>query len=173
MSRNRGLLLLVLDSGQFCRACTERRKDHRPQRPSEKRPVPSPRDAPRPSAQERQVWWTCSEAECRSPGKGQPPQDGLCPACRTRIQAAVDRLAAELAEVEAAREQHAAQAWDSMLTEAYAAHRAHEESAAARLHAAAIRSHKRRADQEETRLLREQLAREHPELAALTRTQTS
>ncbi|WP_330334709.1 hypothetical protein OHS33_36425 [Streptomyces sp. NBC_00536] len=107
-----------------------------------------------------------SEA-CDATGKGTRPQGGLCWKCHDRAEAeAIDRATAGLrAELEAeyaaqAERVKAAARWDVMLDGAYAEHAEREAAKGAAVGA------RRAAEAEETRRLRTQLAREHPELAA-------
>ncbi|MFJ5551840.1 hypothetical protein [Streptomyces sp. NPDC093225] len=113
------------------------------------------------------VWWDCEGEGCDATGHGPRPQDGLCGRCRDRAEAeAIERATAGLraaAEAEYAAQAERAKAaakWALLLEDAYAEHAEREAAAHA-----AVRA-RRRAEAEETRRLREQLAAEHPELAA-------
>ncbi|MCX4547239.1 helix-turn-helix domain-containing protein [Streptomyces sp. NBC_01565] len=151
---------VTIDRDTACPACEERKADRKADR--RQGLVPGPREAgPAP------VWWDCTGEDCDATGHGPRPQDGLCGRCHDRVEAEeIERATAGLrAEMDA---QYAAQAervkvaarWDAMLDAAYAEH---AERAAAK---DAARQARRAAEAEETRLLREQLAAEHPELAA-------
>ncbi|MEV7595588.1 hypothetical protein AB0O42_35520 [Streptomyces sp. NPDC089922] len=148
-----------------CPKCEERRSARRAAR--RQGIVPGPREAGTTP-----VWWDCEGTtpagqRCPATGKGSRPADGLCWACHDRAEAEViERATADLrAERDA---EYAAQAeraktaarWALMLDDAYAEHVGRE---AAR--SAAVRA-RRAAEIEETRRLREQLAAQHPELAA-------
>lgn len=145
-----------------CPKCTQRRADRRRGRlPTQRQPGPAVQ------------WWECAGEGCSAAGNGPRPGDGLCWQCRDRVeQAEIKRATAGLmADVEAAQEATRLRQtirWKHMLDEAYVEHAertrtAHEQAETER-HAAA--------DAEETRRLREQLIREHPELAAYTQQQT-
>ncbi|MGW7412788.1 helix-turn-helix domain-containing protein [Streptomyces sp. NPDC054863] len=148
----------IIDTGAPCRACTQRREDHKVDRRQGR--LPSPRatgSAPQ--------WWQCEISTCQNPGKGPRPQDGLCPTCHAALQAAADEYAA----AEAARErQKETVLLDELLEDAYAEYQEREEQAAAD-RAAADRERQERA---ETQRLREEIARQHPELASFAQTAT-
>jgi Helix-turn-helix domain len=153
----------TVDTGTTCRACAERRADWKADRHGQ---VPEPRQEPSQAASD---WWEC--AECRNPYKGERPTDGLCSGCRAEAEAAAAaarRLREEFEQAEAERAQHAAEAWDAMLEEAYAEHADREQVAAELRAKRETAEQRRREDEEETRRLREQLAREYPELAAVS-----
>ncbi|MFF9011006.1 hypothetical protein ACF087_35175 [Streptomyces goshikiensis] len=149
-----------------CPKCEERRAARRADR--RQGVVPGPRGEAGPAL----VWWECegmtdSGQPCPATGKGTRPEDGLCWVCHDRAEAKViergtaslraQRDAEYAAEAERAK---AAIRWTAMLRDAYA-EQAEREAA----RDAAVRA-RRAAAAEETRRLREQLAREHPELAA-------
>jgi hypothetical protein len=154
----------VLDTGETCRACAERRAERRAKRRSGGG-VPAQRVERHGDDARR--WWEC--AECRDPRRGDRPEDGLCPGCRADAEeaaAAARRLTAECAEAEAERGRRAADAWDVMLEDAYAEHVRRDQEARERRVKQEEQERRRREEQEETQRLREQIAREHPELAA-------
>lgn len=142
-----------------CPKCEERRAERRAAR--RQGLVPGPREAA-PAA----VWWACEGEGCDATGKGTRPADGLCWVCHDRTEAEViehataglraERDAEYSAQAERAK---AAAKWARMLDDAYAEHAEREAAKSA-----AVRA-RRAAEAEETRRLREQLAREHPELA--------
>lgn len=79
--------------------------------------------------------------------------------------AATEQLAAQLAAEEAERRRFADQlAWNGMLEDAYDEHQVREDQAA-EARAAAERERKRIADAQENERLREEIRRQHPELA--------
>ncbi|MFE2553614.1 hypothetical protein ACFXGI_34540 [Streptomyces sp. NPDC059355] len=143
-----------------CPKCEERRAERRAAR--RQGLVPGPREAG-PAV----VWWDCEGEGCDATGKGTRPEDGLCWVCHDRAEAeAIERATAPLraqrdteyaVEAERAR---AAVRWNAMVDDAYAEHAEREVAKDAVFRA------RRAAEAEETRRLREQLAREHPELAA-------
>jgi hypothetical protein len=111
--------------------------------------------------------WECAVPECRTPTKGPRPNDGRCPQCR-RADADAERaareLAGRLADADAAQErtrlQAQALAWELTVEDAYAEH-------AAREHARARAEQRRRqqlADAADDQRIREEYARQHPEL---------
>ncbi|MFJ6501658.1 hypothetical protein [Streptomyces virginiae] len=143
-----------------CPKCEERRAARRAAR--RQGIVPGPREAG-PAA----VWWDCEGEGCDATGKGTRPQDGLCWKCHDQAEAeTIERATAGLrAEMDAeyvaqAERAKAAAKWAQMLDDAYAEHSEREATKSA-----AVRA-RRVAEVEETRRLREQLAWEHPELAA-------
>jgi hypothetical protein len=77
-----------VDTGAPCRACPERHADHQAARRAglagSQRLAPEPVPAQRPATGD-DVWWHCTE--CRAPGRGIAPADGLCRDCRGDIQA--------------------------------------------------------------------------------------
>ncbi|MFI1452123.1 hypothetical protein [Streptomyces virginiae] len=148
-----------------CPKCEERRAERRALR--RQGIVPGPREAgPAP------VWWDCEGTtpegrRCEATGKGTRPEHGLCWVCHDRAEAEViERATADLraerdAEYAAQAERaKAAAKWAQMLNDAYAEHAEREAAKDAAFRA------RRAAEAEETRRLREQLAAEHPELAA-------
>lgn len=165
-----GTMLLIEDStahtvGGPCRTCAQRREDRKAVRRAGQ--VPGPR-AGSPAAE----WWDCcgTTAEgrpCEATGKGARPADGLCWQCHDRAEAEeIERATAGLraqrdaeyaAEAERAK---VAVRWTLLMDDAYAEHAEREA-----LKSAAVRA-RRAAEAEEVRRLREQLAREYPELAA-------
>ena len=155
---------MVLDRGEPCRACAVRRGDRRGSGSGS--PVPMQRAG---AGGEAPDWWQCHE--CSAPGRGTGPVDGLCRECRADAAvatAAAEKLAADCAAEEAERARLASEAWDALLEDAYAEHAVREVKTADRRARQEERQRRRQADKEETRLLREQIAQEHPELAALT-----
>ncbi|MFI6006813.1 hypothetical protein ACIA98_41885 [Streptomyces sp. NPDC051366] len=149
-----------------CPKCEERRAARRADR--RQGLVPGPRGAAGPAP----VWWDCEGTtlegqRCPATGKGTRPADGLCWVCHDRAEAeTIERGTASLraqaiADAEAQRLREAVH-WDQMLDEAYEEHVERQWSQAE----LAERDRQRAAEAEETRRLREQLAREHPELAA-------
>ncbi|WP_371681591.1 hypothetical protein [Streptomyces sp. NBC_01276] len=155
----------VIDTGQPCRTCAQRREDRKAARRQGQ--VPGPREAgPAP------VWWECEGTtpegrRCEATGKGTRPEDGLCWVCHDRAEAeAIEQATAGLraerdAEYAAQAERaKAAAQWALLLDDAYA-----EDAEREAAKDAAVRA-RRAAEAEETRRLREQWAREHPELAA-------
>ncbi|MFJ7209782.1 hypothetical protein ACIQWR_40425 [Streptomyces sp. NPDC098789] len=148
-----------------CPKCEERRAARRADR--RQGVVPGPRG----NAGAGPVWWHCAGVdaggrECAS-GKGTRPADGLCWACHDQAEAATIELATASLRAQADADTEAQRLretirWERMLEDAYEEHGEREQS-----HAERAERDRRRAEQaEETRLLREQLAREHPELAA-------
>lgn len=148
----------TLHLGDACPKCAERRADRRRSHvPAQRQTTPQPH------------WWECADDHCTAAGKGPRPHDGLCRQCRDRAeQAHIQQATAGLmAEAEAAQEaQRLRQTirWQRMLDDAYTQHAQHtrtaEDQAEAERHAAA--------EAEEVRRLREQLLRQHPELAPYT-----
>lgn len=143
-----------------CPKCEERRAQRRADR--RKGLVPGPRGVAGPAP----IWWDCAGEGCTATGKGTRPGDGLCWACHNRVEAEeIERATAGLraerdAEYSAQAERaKAAAKWALLLDDAYAEHVERETAADAVLRA------RRAAEVEETRRIREQLARDHPELA--------
>ncbi|MFZ3475789.1 hypothetical protein ACODT3_40475 [Streptomyces sp. 4.24] len=149
-----------------CPKCEERRAARRAD--GHRGAVPGPRSA----AGLAPVWWDCEGtqadgASCTATGKGTRPEDGLCWPCHARVEAHVIAHAAASLQVQLDAE-HATQAerakaavrWNMMLDAAYAEHAEREVAKDAVLRAW------REAEVEGTQRLREQLAREYPELAA-------
>ncbi|MER7688798.1 hypothetical protein [Streptomyces sp. NPDC097610] len=153
-----------IDDDEPCRACLERQDERRSQHSG----VPSSRTNRRPKPGGALCYWECAEPDCRQPGWGEPSADGLCPACRTRAAEAADagrRLAAQLAQEEEDRQAQTARAWADLLTQAYEEHEHRSRNEAERLAHDAAKARASTAEAEQDRLLREQLAEEHPELA--------
>ncbi|MFE2475312.1 hypothetical protein [Streptomyces sp. NPDC059389] len=154
----------TLHLNDACPKCAERRADHRHQRlmPAQRQGHPQPQ------------WWECNGQDCQASGKGPQPEDGLCQHCRnraeqTKIQHATAGLIAKAETAQKAEQLRQAARWERMLNDAHAEHT--ERSRSARDQAEA---EQHAADQaEEIRRLREQLRREHPELAAYAQQQTS
>ncbi|MBD2829932.1 helix-turn-helix domain-containing protein [Streptomyces globisporus] len=151
-------VLLPLESP--CVKCEQRmldrRADHRRQRQ-----VPGPRETPRPRT------WTCESPDCQQPGRGTPPEDGLCAKCRQEVQEAAARLQEQLAAAEAERQRAAAAAsWSQVLEDAYAEHQGREDQ----LRAAAQDEQRRKDEAAESRRIQEELLRQHPELAQYAQT---
>lgn len=151
----------VLDTGQPCRTCAQRREDRKAARRQGQVPGPRGEAGPAPA------WWECAGEGCDATGKGTRPQDGLCWKCHDQaeaeeIQRATAGLRAERDAEYAAQAERAKAAakWAQMLDDAYA-----EDAEREAAKDAAFRA-RRAAEAEETRRLREQLAAEHPELAA-------
>ncbi|WP_371681568.1 hypothetical protein [Streptomyces sp. NBC_01276] len=151
---------VTIDRDTACPACEQRRADRKADR--RQGLVPGPREAgPAP------VWWDCQGEDCDATGHGPRPEDGLCWKCHAEVEAGqIERATAGLRA--AAEAEYAAQAerarvaakWAQMLDDAYTEHTEREVA-----RDAAVRA-RRTAEAEETRRLREQLAREYPELAA-------
>ncbi|RKN36680.1 helix-turn-helix transcriptional regulator [Streptomyces hoynatensis] len=125
--------------------------------------LPAPEDKPAPpkrSAPPR--WWEC--AVCRLPHRGDAPPDLMCPRCP-----------ATAAAEDTAWRQAAVRSWErhqALVDEAYAEYAGREAEAAERREhraQAARRARERRArEQAETAARRAQLARDYPELAAVS-----
>lgn len=146
-----------------CPKCEERRAQRRADR--RQGLVPGPRGEAEPAP----VWWDCAGERCTATGKGTRPGDGLCWACHDWAEAEeIERATAGLraerdAEYSAQAERaKAAAKWVLLLDDAYAEHAEREAAADAVLRA------RRAAEVEETRRIREQLVRNHPELAVYT-----
>lgn len=151
---------VTIDTGADCRACGERKLDR--QADHRRGQVPGQREAQGPAPE----WWTCENPACRATGKGAPPEGGLCPPCQQELEAATARIAADHAAAEAERERARAVEWELLLEDAYAEHAEWEAEAAEQRAAQEASERRRREREEETRLLREQIIRENPELAA-------
>ncbi|MFB7467109.1 helix-turn-helix domain-containing protein [Streptomyces sp. NPDC056224] len=150
---------VIIHTGNACPKCEQRAMDRKADHRAGH--VPGQRGQQGPAT----VWWTCENEQCRKPGKGERPADGICDTCREEMAAATKKLAAELAAQEAERQRFAdVLAWNGMLEDAYAEYDEREERAA-EARATAERERKRIADTEENKRLREELLREHPELA--------
>ncbi|WP_326594528.1 hypothetical protein [Streptomyces sp. NBC_01803] len=125
--------------------------------------LPAPPDKPvRPKRMAAPRWWEC--AVCRLPHRGEAPADGMCPRCP-----------ATAAAEEGAWRGAAVRAWDqhqALVDEAYAEHARREREKAERRERqeqAARRAHEQQAkERAETQALRARLAREFPELAAVS-----
>ncbi|MFF3256508.1 hypothetical protein ACFYWP_37255 [Actinacidiphila glaucinigra] len=153
---------VVLDSGSPCRACEQRRADRKAVHGNS---VPGQRD--QGEAGSAPARWRCTG--CKTLGLGEGPEDGLCRVCRQEAEdaaAATRRLQERLAAEEAQRSRLAAENWSVMVEEAYLEHAERERAAADRRATAEEAVRRREADAEATRLLREQIAQENPELAA-------
>lgn len=152
----------TLHLGHPCPKCAERRADRRQGR------VPEQRDEdPRPE------WWECEGKDCSAAGKGPRPDDRLCWQCRDRaelaeVQRATAGLMAEAAAAHEAERLRQAIRWQRMLDDAYTQHAEQTRTAEDQAEAEQLAA----ADAEEVRRLREQLLREHPELAAYTQQHT-
>ncbi|MFF3214124.1 hypothetical protein ACFYYB_26045 [Streptomyces sp. NPDC002886] len=143
-----------------CPKCEERRAQRRAGRRQGLVPGPHREAEPTP------VWWDCAGARCTATGKGTRPGDGLCWACHDRAEAEeIERAMAGLrAERDAeycaqAERAKAAAKWALLLDDAYTEYDERETATDAVLRA------RRAAEVEETRRIREQLVRDHPELA--------
>ncbi|OEJ20803.1 hypothetical protein AR457_41770 (plasmid) [Streptomyces agglomeratus] len=146
---------VTLHVGDACPKCEQRRLNRKADRRQGR--VPGQRRDLGPAAE----WWTCEAPDCAKPGKGPAPEDGLCGTCREEMQRATANLAAEAAAAEAEYERRAdAKAWETLLEHAYSEHELREEA-----RAAAERERRQRAEAEESKRLREELLRQHPELA--------
>ncbi|GAA0454450.1 helix-turn-helix domain-containing protein [Streptomyces olivaceiscleroticus] len=150
---------ITIHTGDACAKCAQRRIDRKADRRQGR--VPGPRED-----QPAQAWWVCENPDCEKPGKGERPQDGLCRSCREELQVVTGRLAAKLTADEAEAE---ARNRELLLEEAYAEHDVREREAAER-HATAGREHQQQAIAKEQQRLREELLRQHPELAAYAQT---
>lgn len=150
----------IVDTGADCRACGERQLDRKAEH--RRGQVPGQREAQGPAPE----WWTCENPTCRATGKGASPVGGLCPPCLEELEAATARIDAEHAAAEAERERLRALEWELTLQDAHAEDLKREEDAAERLAAKEAAEQRQRERDEETRLLREQIIRENPELAA-------
>ncbi|MFF4902574.1 hypothetical protein [Streptomyces sp. NPDC001068] len=154
---------VILDTETSCRTCAKRQDDRRGAVPAQRGSVAGHDGGP------EQQRWKCRI--CLVPGKRgfAAPADGLCGPCRKEEHSAAEAAAAlreRLAQAESHREVAARGEWIAMLEDAYGEHAGREREAAEERaqHEEAVRQRLREA--EESRLLREQLAREHPELAA-------
>ncbi|MEU3756375.1 hypothetical protein AB0H17_27045 [Streptomyces olivoreticuli] len=76
----------VIGSGAACRVCGERRANRRERR---RAGLPVQQQATDGGAS----WWECAAPECRAPGRGVLPEDGLCPTCRRSGVEAAEALA--------------------------------------------------------------------------------
>ncbi|MFD9469875.1 hypothetical protein [Streptomyces goshikiensis] len=157
---------VTLHLGNGCPKCEQRRTDRRrghASEPREKGPAPQ--------------WWECEGQGCTAAGHGPRPAGGLCWQCQERVEAAaaqtaVQRVSATLA-AEAEATEDAARLrqtirWARMLDQAHVEHA--ERSRTAQEQAEAQRQAE--ADAEQVRILRQQLLREYPELAAYAQGQT-
>ncbi|MGW1770057.1 hypothetical protein ACWCQL_39195 [Streptomyces sp. NPDC002073] len=163
----------TLHLGEPCPKCEQRRTDRRVERrtgcgtdhgaarlPGPRGKTPAPR------------WWECAGQGCTASGKGLQPTDGLCWQCHDHTaHTAVQQLSARLtagteAAGEAARMRETI-SWTRLVDDAYAEHaqrrRTAQEQAQAHRQAVAEAAH--------VRALREQLLREHPELASYAQEQ--
>ncbi|MFD7560221.1 hypothetical protein ACFV9E_37695 [Streptomyces sp. NPDC059835] len=153
---------VTLHSGDACRTCEQRSADRRHGRkPQDQDKAPAPQ------------WWECEGPGCTAAGKGSRPDDGLCWQCQSRAEAAEARsaTAALATEAEAAGEaERLRQAirWTRMLEDAYTEHAQRTQTAQERTEA----ERRAAADAAQVRLLRQQLLREHPELAAYAQDET-
>ncbi|MEV7835373.1 hypothetical protein AB0P12_32835 [Streptomyces subrutilus] len=148
-----------------CPKCEERRAARRADR--RQGVVPGPRSDAGPAP----VWWACEGTrpdgrQCEATGKGTRPADGLCWACHDRVEADEIRRGTAALQADADRAAHLERLretarWAEMVEDAYEEHEERQRSEADR----AERERRRAAQAEETRRLREQMAREHPELA--------
>uniref|UniRef100_UPI002F90A24F hypothetical protein n=1 Tax=Streptomyces sp. NBC_01001 TaxID=2903713 RepID=UPI002F90A24F len=145
-----------------CPKCAERRADRR------RRPVPAQREN---DAELR--WWECDGTDCSAAGKGPQPDHGLCQHCQNRaeqteIQRATAGLVAEAETAQEAERLRQTIRWERMLDEAHAEHAERSRSAQDQTKA----EQRAATEAEEVRRLREQLIREHPELAAYAQQQS-
>lgn len=146
----------TLHLDQPCTNCNERRADRRHGH------APAPGNTyPRPE------WWECEGEHCTATGKGPRPDDGLCWQCQDQqeldqIQHATADLMAEAETTQAAQRLRQTIRWQRMHDDTHTEHSEQtpttQESEKAEQQAAT--------DAQEVRRLREQLLREHPELAA-------
>ncbi|MFI5688428.1 hypothetical protein [Streptomyces sp. NPDC051636] len=138
-----------IDTGQPCRRCDERRLDRRAHR----KILPAQKASPAAGRPQR---WECTEPTCRAPGKGPRPLDGLCSNCRAAAQeaaSAIQRLAAEFASAPRAGEVDGAEQSSPGMG---------RDEAGCRQQAGP-----------DTQRLREQIAREYPQLAAYAQSHSS
>ncbi|GLW03677.1 hypothetical protein Slala05_73070 [Streptomyces lavendulae subsp. lavendulae] len=152
---------ITLHLGHPCPKCTERRADRRRGR------VPAQRNNG-PTLQ----WWECQGNDCSAAGRGRPPEDGLCQHCQAReehkkIQNATAHLLAETQTAQEAERLRHSIRWERMLNDAYTQHaeytRTEQDHEETKQRAAATAA--------ETHRLRQQLLRQHPELAPYTQHQ--
>lgn len=156
---------VTLDKRVPCRTCEQRREDRKTDRVNG---VPAQRGEASGPAPDR---WTC--VNCHTIGRGEGPEDGRCRTCRQEAEEAADvarRLKEKLDQEEGERARVAAERWDALLEDAYDEHAARERVAARKREEAEAARQRTQADEEETRRLREQMLREHPELAAYSQT---
>ncbi|MFI2373201.1 hypothetical protein [Streptomyces sp. NPDC018833] len=155
----------VIDTGDPCRACAERKIDRRSDR---RNGVPVQRTAdPRPAPS----WWECGQ--CRRPGRDGAPADGLCGSCRNETEDAAPSTAHpadEPARGDRLRKEEAAASWTLTLQDAYEEHEQRGHEAARRHERVAAAAARRAADEEESRLLRDELTQQYPELASYRQT---
>ncbi|MFH8574269.1 hypothetical protein [Streptomyces sp. NPDC017993] len=149
-----------IDTGQPCKVCPDRERLRR----ERNKPLPhhpEQHDSQRPT----QTWWECSTPECRQPGKGTPPADGLCAPCRTQAEAAAtaaEQLTAHLTQQETTQQLQAEQDRSQLLEAAYTEHG--ERAKEAEPCTSAEEAERHRNEDAEKQRLREHLAQEHPEL---------
>jgi hypothetical protein len=156
-----------VDTGEPCRTCPDREQLRR-----DRSKAPLPRQHPH-GDEPATARWECSGPDCRAPGRGKAPADGLCSSCRSQAHHAAEatqRLAADLAVREGARPPKADEA---VVDAAYAEHSAREEAVAEQRRQATAEAARRRADEAETHRLREQLAQDHPELRQFRQSATA
>ncbi|MHA4820417.1 hypothetical protein ACXZ65_39420 [Streptomyces aculeolatus] len=158
-----------IDTGKPCPRCEERAASRRQARRVPRGPVPDQRSAPdhRTGVTPRpQSMWECAVPECRRPGKGKPPADMLCEDCRgdaAQAAAATQKLSENLARAEAPPAAESAGRQEQLLEDAHA-ERAQREQQAPGLR---FRTAEQQGDPE-TYQLREEMARQHPDLIAFS-----
>lgn len=150
-----------IDTGMECRACVERRADRRAAKRAAAaagRDTSIVRQAPH-----RPGWWEC--AICHDPGKGQIPEGGECVRCQEEAASATQRLADQWEQQNIDREAERQAVAADLVRQA-------EERAAAEAaenqRVAEERTAKERAEADETARIRAKLAKEYPELAAVS-----
>ncbi|MFG2895261.1 hypothetical protein [Streptomyces sp. NPDC048248] len=87
-----------IDTGEPCRTCPERQQLRHERRKAHPHNRLWERERVGPA------YWECTVPECRQPGKGTPPPDGLCPTCRAQAEqaaAAAQRVAQHLVREDA------------------------------------------------------------------------
>ncbi|MFI6658111.1 hypothetical protein ACIBL8_21610 [Streptomyces sp. NPDC050523] len=151
-----------IDTGRPCPRCDEQRST----RGYKSDGLPTQKASRGMRAAQR---WECVEPSCRAPGKGPRPAGGLCSTCRSDAEeaaVALQQLAAELTHEATQRARDAAPAQEELLGNAHAHHVEQGE--------ADEQVEYRRAEEgTETQQLRDQLAREYPELAAYSQSQAT
>jgi hypothetical protein len=157
---------VTIDTGLACRVCEQRRADRRAAK-AQGADVP----AQRGPAAERPQWWECTD--CGAPSKDAPSEDGVCLLCRRTAESVAQRLAEHWDQVEQERLAVEAAGWLEMLEDAHAEHAEREQAVDRHVQVELERERQRLADEQETRRLREELARQYPELAAASQHATT